>query len=885
MATSIFNGRWPRSFLITLLCFTVLPLLGQTETVIFRFSGSADITTVHVAGSFNNWQSDEYALLKQAGGTWQTELSLAEGIYTYRFIINGERWLKDPTNPSYGGPRSNSNLIVSRTPIPQLAEIEPAGGGVIPINEATRAQITLSNIDHLDWEKSRLLRRFYPVSTEITYGDARSEELLSLQPDPQGHVALDLPSISGDVEYTLLLHTDRGWDLPPVAWLWSLVDTINSSPEVHLPFRVLNAGSNANYAAEVEGSARQLVNYTWAWQVTPAGLAIHNAGQWLQQGRIVAQKQGQYRLELTQEGSALAQTQIVVLDAGQLQWQAQIASAALPARQVKTVHVVGDFNRWQIDSNWQLALHDDNSWRGRFSLDPGLYEYKIVIDSEIWRTDPHNSDSLADGWQGFNSLLRHRYDLLDKRRPYTSAQLAALWSNANSTWYGENDGAEIKSEWRRKKSPLAGEMYHLVRPGELPQWRTAISTAAGFYDLEQVPAWADTAVIYEIFIRTFSATGDYAGVVEKLPYLQNLGVNTIWFMPVYEGPTEHGYAPMDFFRSEADYGDLRAFRQVVDTLKQAGMRVIFDFVANHTSDQHRFFGAAQNPSSQYRDWYLWHSDGSYEYNADWDVLPDLNWRNPAVSNFMLDVADFWLATGVDGFRCDAAWGVPHSFWRRLRLHLKQQNSEFLLIDEVLPRDPEFRKRQFDASYDTDFYGNLLDVLYKKKPVRALAVSQEKSRVNYAPQTLDLRYIENHDMPRMLATFGEDAAALAGVLLMLNSGMPLIYYGQETGLSEMRGAMNWQEANTHPFIAFYQQLIRLRRQFNLRATSKDLNYEALDDRLLKFGNTNFTAWLNFSDQEERSFVPTTGRIVLRQNDRKTSEKSIQLAPFGFVVMAH
>jgi 1,4-alpha-glucan branching enzyme len=94
MATSIFNGRWPRSFLITLLCFTVLPLLGQTETVIFRFSGSADITTVHVAGSFNNWQSDEYALLKQAGGTWQTELSLAEGIYTYRFIINGERWLK-----------------------------------------------------------------------------------------------------------------------------------------------------------------------------------------------------------------------------------------------------------------------------------------------------------------------------------------------------------------------------------------------------------------------------------------------------------------------------------------------------------------------------------------------------------------------------------------------------------------------------------------------------------------------------------------------------------------------------------------------------------------------------------------------------------------------
>jgi hypothetical protein len=81
------------------------------------------------------------------------------------------------------------------------------------------------------------------VSTEITYGDARSEELLSLQPDPQGHVALDLPSISGDVEYTLLLHTDRGWDLPPVAWLWSLVDTINSSPEVHLPFRVLNAGA------------------------------------------------------------------------------------------------------------------------------------------------------------------------------------------------------------------------------------------------------------------------------------------------------------------------------------------------------------------------------------------------------------------------------------------------------------------------------------------------------------------------------------------------------------------------------------------------------------------------------------------------------------------
>jgi maltose alpha-D-glucosyltransferase / alpha-amylase len=243
------------------------------------------------------------------------------------------------------------------------------------------------------------------------------------------------------------------------------------------------------------------------------------------------------------------------------------------------------------------------------------------------------------------------------------------------------------------------------------------STQPGHW-FEAEPNWFKTAVFYEIHLRGFhdgngDGSGDFRGLIEKLDYLQWLGIDCIWLLPMYASPLrDGGYDIADYEKVHPDYGDIEDVREFIQASHQRGIRVIADLVMNHTSSDHPWFQEARSsPDSPKRDWYVWsethqryedariifidtessnwtwdETAGAYYWHRFFSHQPDLNYDNPEVQDAMLDALRFWLDLGLDGFRLDA---VPYLFER------EGTNCE------NLPETHEFLKRvraTVDAEY-------------------------------------------------------------------------------------------------------------------------------------------------------------------------------------------
>jgi maltose alpha-D-glucosyltransferase/alpha-amylase len=241
------------------------------------------------------------------------------------------------------------------------------------------------------------------------------------------------------------------------------------------------------------------------------------------------------------------------------------------------------------------------------------------------------------------------------------------------------------------------------------------------------PLWFKRAVFYEIHLRAFydgngDGSGDLRGLTEKLEYLKWLGIDCIWLLPMYPSPLKDGgYDVADFLSVHPDYGAIEDFRRFVDQAHQLGMRVIADFVMNHTSSDHPWFQESRSrPDSPRRDWYVWSdTDKRYEdariiftdteiSNWTWDPVagayywhrffhhqPDLNYENEEVQEAMLDALRFWLDLGLDGFRLDAVpylyeedgtncenLPATHAFLRKVRAHLDESHPDTVLLAEA-----------------------------------------------------------------------------------------------------------------------------------------------------------------------------------------------------------
>jgi len=234
--------------------------------------------------------------------------------------------------------------------------------------------------------------------------------------------------------------------------------------------------------------------------------------------------------------------------------------------------------------------------------------------------------------------------------------------------------------------------------------------------------WYRTAVFYEVAIHSFSDSsgdgiGDLRGLAERLDYLRWLGISAIWILPIFPSPMrDGGYDVSDFANVRSDFGDLEDFRMLIEHAHRCGIRVIADFILNHSSDQHPWFQEARQPGSERRDWYVWTDDpstysearvifvdthssnwawddvaGQYYWHRFFDHQPDLNYEHPGVRKAMMDAMRFWLDLGLDGLRLDA---VPYLYER------EGTNCENLPATHAFLKDVR-------SMVDTDYPGTVL----------------------------------------------------------------------------------------------------------------------------------------------------------------------------------
>jgi len=373
-------------------------------------------------------------------------------------------------------------------------------------------------------------------------------------------------------------------------------------------------------------------------------------------------------------------------------------------------------------------------------------------------------------------------------------------------------------------------------------------------------SWVDDAIVYEIYPRSFSDEGNFKGITSKIDYLKDLGINTIWFMPIQDGPTTHGYEITNYYGFEEDYGTESDFKSMLAALKANGFKVILDFVVNHTSVLHPFMQNVfqYKEYSPYANFYIWSGEpgaSDYEFLFDWSSLPNLNHNNPDVRKYFIDVAKYWVSYyGIDGYRCDVAWGVEQRnsiFWPDWRKALKNIKPEVFLEAEANSSESVFYDKRFDSANDWDLRNKVINALNGSGTIQTL---HEEAVRNYSTYARPFRFLENHDELRMSSLLDTKRSLLGHTLMFTLNGVPLIYSGGEVGELTRREMIDWTDPDD--MRPYFKKLIDLHKKYVHNPVITRINNSESSDvysySSVSGSNTIITA-ANFKDQEKNITV--------------------------------
>lgn len=329
------------------------------------------------------------------------------------------------------------------------------------------------------------------------------------------------------------------------------------------------------------------------------------------------------------------------------------------------------------------------------------------------------------------------------------------------------------------------------------------------------PEWVKNTTIYELNIRQFSADGDFKSIKDQLPRLKKMGIDIIWLMPVQpigkinrKGSLGSYYAPSDYYTVNPEFGTEEDFRNLVKEIHAIGMYVILDWVAHHTSWDHPLV-------TEHPEWYVKSKSGHFQSTPwrDYDDIIDLDFAQPEVRQYMTDALKFWVKEyGIDGYRCDIASFVPIDFWENVRAELDEIKSVFMLAEA---EDKELHRKAFDATYNWTLWNILHHIALHGESVKTLTDAYIAEHVSIFPKAgIRLNFIDNHDKNswegHQYSNFGE-ALEVMTVFTVMMDGMPMVYSGQEAGLSRSlqffdKDPIVW---NTHPLEALFTQLFALK----------------------------------------------------------------------------
>lgn len=334
-------------------------------------------------------------------------------------------------------------------------------------------------------------------------------------------------------------------------------------------------------------------------------------------------------------------------------------------------------------------------------------------------------------------------------------------------------------------------------------------------DTDIHPSWSYDAVIYEMNVRQYTPEGTFAAARAELPRLKELGVDVVWLMPVYpigekgrKGTLGSYYAIKDYKAVNPEFGTLEDFDSFVAEAHRLGLKVIIDWVANHTSPDAVWI------DSKPLDYYERDSLGNTIVEYDWTDIAALNYENMDMRADMMDAMQFWVDRKIDGFRCDMAFLMPQDFWTEAIGGIKRQNPDFYFLAEG--EEPWLHEAGFDASYSWEFHHLLNDMAQGKKAKTELLAYLDKNDASYPDTAFRLMFTSNHDENSWAGTeferMGDAVKAMTVLCYTLPQSQPLIYTGQEVGWNkrfeffEKDTAPDW---TANEWTAFYKELNDLR----------------------------------------------------------------------------
>ena len=331
------------------------------------------------------------------------------------------------------------------------------------------------------------------------------------------------------------------------------------------------------------------------------------------------------------------------------------------------------------------------------------------------------------------------------------------------------------------------------------------------------PEWTYDSVVYEVNIRQFSPEGSFKGVEAQLPRLKDLGVDVLWFMPMYEIGTEGRkgtlgsyYAISDYKKVNPEFGTMEDFQSLLDAAHAQGFKVILDWVANQTAPDNVWM--SEKPA----DFYERDSLGNAIWEYDWTDTRSLNYENQEVWWAQDDAMRFWLEKGVDGFRCDAAGEVPADFWYGILPKLNKDYPDIYLLAEAERDNLANPLETFDANYAWELHHLLNGLAQGSKSVQDLKDYIGRDAARFPKEAFRLTFTSNHDENSWSGTEfereGAAANACAVLCFTLPGSQPLIYTGQEIGLSrrlaffEKDPITDW---SANEYTAFWKKLVQLK----------------------------------------------------------------------------
>lgn len=306
------------------------------------------------------------------------------------------------------------------------------------------------------------------------------------------------------------------------------------------------------------------------------------------------------------------------------------------------------------------------------------------------------------------------------------------------------------------------------------------------------PEWSKNAVMYEVNVRQYSQEGTFNAVTKDLPRIKSLGVDVLWVMPIHpigiknrKGEMGSYYSVKDYKAVSPDYGTSADFKAFVDAAHKLGMKVIIDWVANHTAWDHEWI-------SQHPHWYAQNSQGEIITQYDWTDVAKLNFENNEMREAMIDAMRYWVAEfDIDGYRCDVAFLVPLDFWETLRKQLEEIKPVYMLAEmewnaDITKQPDTYFVNAFNAAYGWNFMGVTADFAKGTKSLKEMKSELRKNYDAFPAYMHKLLFLTNHDENSWNGTvdekYGKNWQQVGVMVYTLPQSLPLIYTGEEVGLN-------------------------------------------------------------------------------------------------------